>query len=482
MKNGNELLHNREEWLKKYKKQFILLSAIYLMASLAIIRANFSYVDDIGRAHAGYHGWLDWSRWSTEALATFVHAGWYLTDISPLPQIMACIIMAIGGAILLELFRNGEKVGLWNVTAASLTGLAPYFLGIISYKFDSPYMALSFLVSVIPFLFRTRSKKIYVISSLACLLIMCTTYQASSGVYPMIVLFLVVQDIVSGEKLKKELEFIGISAACFFASLGIFWLLLMRENGVTVPVASDFISIVVSRYIAYYKMIYSDYTKTWLILLMLIIVIYLYVIYRTAVVRKAFAVLMGMLSVLLGSGLCFGAYLFISEEAFDARAMYGFQVFITLMAIYISFHGRYWLSKLPYVALAWSFLIFSLTYGNALVQQQDYRDYRIVLLAGDLNSLDIMKTDEIKKIRVDGDIGLSPVVANMSEAYPLLGRTVFTGFSEGFWGVYYFCHYLDMPNVEVVTDESECRDLPVIKDTMYHRISGDASHILIELK
>ena len=469
-------------WCYKYKKQFWVLLAIYLIAFLAIIRANFSYVDDVGRTYAGYHGWLDWSRWSTEALATLVHAGWHLTDISPLPQILACVIMAAGGIILLDLFKDGQKAGFWHVVAVSLTGLAPYFLGIISYKFDSPYMALSFLVSIVPFLFRKNSKKIYIISSVICLLIMCTTYQASSGVYPMIVLFLAMQDIGLGEKGKRSLEFIGTSALCYLVSLGIFWVFLMRENGVSVPVTSGFISSIISKYIAYYKMLYCDFTKIWLILLTLIVVIFIYIICKTAVIRKVFALFLGIFTVFVGSFLCFGAYLFISEEAFDTRAMYGFNVFLALMAVYISFHGKRWISKLAYTALAWSFLIFSLTYGNALVQQQNYMNYRVALLASDLNDLEIMKTNEIKKIRIEGDIGLAPVIVNMTEAYPLLNRSIFTGFSEGFWGVYYFYHYLNIPNIEVVIDENECKDLPLIKDTMYHKINGDSYNILIELK
>ena len=96
MRNRYELFRKCKVGIGKYKGQFTVLLTIYLVASWAIIRANFSYVDDIGRTYAGYHGWLDWSRWSTEALATLVHAGWHLTDISPLPQIMACVIMASG--------------------------------------------------------------------------------------------------------------------------------------------------------------------------------------------------------------------------------------------------------------------------------------------------------------------------------------------------------------------------------------------------
>lgn len=482
MKMTGGLFHRFTEWYQKHKKQFLVLLLIYLLAFSAIIRANYSYVDDIGRTFAGYHGWLDWSRWTTEILATFIHAGWHLTDISPLPQILACLIMAMGGIILLDIFREEKEIGFLNIVAAALTGLSPYFLGIISYKFDSPYMALSFLVSVIPFLFRKNSKKIYIVVSVVCLLIMCTTYQASSGIYPLVVLFLVMQDICSGEKIKKCIDFIAISALCYLASLGIFWLFLMRENGVSIVGGVSLIPYAISRYITYYEIIFQDLTKIWFMLIMIIVLLFMYAVCRMAVIHKVFALLMGIITVGIGSLLCFGAYLFISEDAYYTRAMYGINVFLTLMAVWISFYLSHWIPKMIYVALAWSFLTFSLTYGNALSQQQAYLDYRINLLASDLNELEIMKTNELKKIQIVGNIGIAPVIASMTDAYPLLERTIFTGLSEGYWGGYYFYHYLNIPNIEVTTEESQYNNLPIIKDTMYHTIRGNNSNILIELQ
>ena len=99
----------------EYKNQFLTLFFFYLIAFSAIMRANYTYADDIGRTFEGYHGWLDWSRWTTELLATFVHANWELTDISPLPQILACGIMAVGGIVLLYIFKDDKKITLWNV-------------------------------------------------------------------------------------------------------------------------------------------------------------------------------------------------------------------------------------------------------------------------------------------------------------------------------------------------------------------------------
>lgn len=218
---------------------------------------------------------------------------------------------------------------------------------------------------------------------------------------------------------------------------------------------------------------------------------FLYSVYRSARINRILAVCIGIGTVFAGSVLCFGVNLFISRESYDARTMYGFNFLITMLAVFISFQAGYWILKMIYTMLAWSFVVFALTFGNALAQQQAYRDYRIELLAGDLNDLEIMNTDETKYIQVTGDIGYSPVIRNMAEAYPILNREAYigsgdglicTGLGEGIWGEYYFRHYLNMPNIESSSKDDDYRDLPVIKDTMYHTIRGDGHHILIELK
>ena len=195
--------------------------------------------------------------------------------------------------------------------------------------------------------------------------------------------------------------------------------------------------------------------------------------------------------VFLGSILCFGVNLFISREAYDVRSMYGFNVFLALLAVFLSFHAGNWMPKVVYAALVWSFFVFSLTYGNALATQQDYMQYRTELLADDLNDLDIMNTEEIKEVLIVGDIGYSPVIERMAEDYPILDRASFTdsgdgligtGLGEGFWGGYYFYNYLKIPNIRSGSESDIDQELPVIKETMYHTIRGGGSLVVIELK
>lgn len=479
-----------QECFPEYKKPFLSLFLFYLLAFSSIFRADFTYWDDIGRTYAGYHGWLDWSRYGTEALATLLHGGWHLTDISPLPQILACGVMAAAGILLLLVFGEGKKIGFWQLIAVSLTTLAPYFLGMISYKFDSPYMALSFLASVVPFLFREKPWKVYGGVSVFCLLVMCTTYQASSGIYPMIALFLAAQSAAAGKRLRECLRFLGLSAAWDLTALIVFWLFLMRDNGVSVFSASELIPLSIKRYVGYYRAIFHDFNQLWLLLCILLLLLFLCAVCVGAKINRLAAAGLGLLMILGGSVLCFGANLFISREAFHARSMYGFNVFLALLAVFIAFHLKPWAPKAIYGALVWCFFVFALTYGNALARQQEYRDLRLQLLLADLQDLEAMRTEEEKEVRILGNIGYSPVIARMAEDYPIFSREasglgddlICSGLGEDIWGSYYFYHYLNLPHVTGPSGEEGWEGLPVLRDGMYHRILGSGSKIAIELK
>lgn len=159
-----------------------------MIALSALLRANFGYVDDLARIAKGYRGWDDFGRYLNNVLSPFLHGDYYLTDVSPLPQLLAAFIMALAGSCILVVFSDGKGHSIWEIATILPMGLSPYFMECFSYKFDSPYMALSVLASVCPFLL--MKTKMYSILSVLSVMAMCMTYQAASGIYPMMVLFI----------------------------------------------------------------------------------------------------------------------------------------------------------------------------------------------------------------------------------------------------------------------------------------------------
>ena len=67
-------------------KPILILTLIFLICFSSIIRADFDYIDDMGRKVSGYRGWSNFSRFLSSFFSIFIHSGKYLTDISPLTQ------------------------------------------------------------------------------------------------------------------------------------------------------------------------------------------------------------------------------------------------------------------------------------------------------------------------------------------------------------------------------------------------------------
>ena len=146
---------------KKYRTPLLVLSLLLLLSISSILRADFKYVDDIGRTVNGYRGWSNFSRYLSSFFSIFLHGDTYLTDISPLPQVLAIFVMGISSILLLHLFSNGKKITFWNILAVIPLTINPYFLECLSYKYDAPYMAISVLSSIVPFLFYKKNKVLF---------------------------------------------------------------------------------------------------------------------------------------------------------------------------------------------------------------------------------------------------------------------------------------------------------------------------------
>jgi len=200
-------------------KPFICIFIIFAIAISGILRADFNYVDDLGRIAEGYKKWDNFSRYVSCFLSSFIHTSEYLTDISPLPQLLAVCIMAISAVIMLFVYKGEKKFSFWDILAIIPLGLSPYFLECLSYKYDAPYMAISIFTSIFPLLFRKRNKILYSFIIIINTLIMCMTYQASSGIFLMFILLIFLKDWNNNEDSKENFKFLLISSTSFFARI-----------------------------------------------------------------------------------------------------------------------------------------------------------------------------------------------------------------------------------------------------------------------
>lgn len=481
------------------KKPFLWLFLLYILALLALLRADYSYVDDLGRAAWGYRGWLGWSRYSTTALSILVHPTLHVTDLSPLTQILAVGIMSIAGLLVIHTFTGRKEIRWPFLLAALPMGISPWFLECFSYKFDAPYIAVSVLASVVPFLWWQKDRKKFLLSSFVCLLVMTTTYQAASGIFVVETLFLAFLAWMRGEKGREIFSWVCLAAAVYVFALLLFKFGIQKPSeedyvSITMPPLSGLPAVFLHNAQAYLQVAIGDLNFITQIFSGVAIVFFLLNL-RRGTKRNYILTLLAAAAVLFVTlVLSYGAYLVLEKPLFYPRAFFGMGVWFSFVLIsLVDLAGRgnpvKWLALL----LAWQLIAGATAYGNALAEQKRYTDFRVQLLVQDLNYLHLT-SDENIHYYLQGDIGHAPVVRNVENEYPAVKRLVFSTLGDkNIWCCFYFYFYHDLGiHAAYAADENAGVDnpnsyydsvtLPVILDNSYHRIERDGNDVVIRLK
>ncbi|MBQ9764476.1 MAG: glucosyltransferase domain-containing protein [Phascolarctobacterium sp.] len=486
-------LREKIDWNFIFKLTAIF-SVIFLIAISAILRANFNYIDDLGRTLQGYRGWENFSRYISTYLSVVVHAGRRLTDISPLPQFIAIICMAFSSAIVVDVFCERKKLSIWYVASLIPMTLLPYFLECLSYKFDAPYMALSVLGSIVPFLFYKFGYKVYMVVSIFGLLVMCMTYQVSSGIYPMITIFLCAKYWNQDKSIKEIKDFLAQSILSYVVGLLLFKVVFMKtvntyvSNDITKT--NSIFQTISENLLRYFSIIKNDATNSWTIFVALIAVAFVVSFIVSSMRSKMMASILAISVVILGASISYGAYLVLPKPLFAPRGMYGIGVFIALLGINsVGLWNKNILAKAGNLFLAWSLIVFSFTYGNALAEQKRYTDFRTQLVLSDISKLNYPISSKKYEMMLYGNAGKSPVVKNMERKYRVLSRLVpSTLGSNWWWNEYYLYNYFSLPNVKQIFGDKkkfkkfENAEIPVVVDTWYHTIKRNEKYILVKFK
>ncbi len=473
-----------------YSKEFLIMALLFLIEVSAIIRANMYFCDDLGRNIAGYTGNDYDSRYIADWISIIVGGNTYNTDVSPLTQILACIVLGITVVVVAYVFTGGGNFTLMHYVCGTIV-MSPFFLTNMSYKYDSVFMAISILVSVLPFIWKEK-KAVFLISSIVCLLAMCMTYQASSGIYPMMAIMLAFLEWNKGEKkFKESVLFVLYAAATYLITLAFYGFFLMKPleaNYVDITLLSmdNFITGIFANYKKFYKFTNYAFMTSWKIMILLLLLIFgvLFVI-KSARNKVLSAGMFFAMMVMLGV-VAFGVYPAFSVPLIEPRSNYGFSFFLMICGFGIlSFKSRIvWGGKAVILALSWGLFAFSFTYGNALAQEMKYADFRIQEVVDDLADLDIMLTDDEKNMVIEGEIGYSPAVANYPLDYKFIQAMVPRYFmqADDYWGDVYFFYYFKLPNVNNADTEYDESEFTVAHENIYHKILTRGNDIIVKLK
>lgn len=474
---------------RKLLKAVLIMSGIYILGITAIIRANAYYIDDMGRACYGYKQFDFFSRYVAYFLCSILHADSYLTDISPLPQLLAAVILGLSAVTVLHVVTGRNQFSVMEYIATIPLGLSPYFLECLSYKFDAPYMAISVLASVAPVLFYRHGNFRYCLSVFLGMLVVCMTYQAASGIFPMFVVLVAFLRWLEDTDWKEVLRFVLLSVAGYVAGMLCYALFIMKPTNSyvsnTVASAADLIPSTIAHLKEYYYVVVHDFKVEWLAMIALLGVGFLFVSVRDSKHNKVLSFFVSGMAMVAFLALAFGVYPALSNPLYDPRAMYGFGALICFIAMPIVTRKKAKLFKLVCAMLCWCFFVFGFTYGNALHAQKVYTDYRIAAVIDDLDELDMLDEENPKVYQIDGNIGYAPEIRHMPQDYKMLNRLVPITFgdSSSYWGGYSFSNYYGIKNLiwDYELDLGDL-DLPLMKDSIYHSIYGNEEYVRIVIK
>ncbi|WP_407425215.1 glucosyltransferase domain-containing protein [Treponema sp.] len=456
-----------------------------LFAYSNVILANYFYADDVFRNYGGNRSWIGFSRYISEFGSILIHNSLKLNDIAPLTQIIAIVISS--ATVLILSVSLTETVSVKNILVLSVIFISPFYAENISYRFDSPYMALSLFFSAVPFLFRKDTKS-FVFTSIICLILTCISYQAALPLYILAAIFIFLNDFINSKELKDNLFFAAKSVISFVAALVIFKFLFMNKmsNG-----ADDYfstrimISALLPNVIQYVKTTFSlnggFLTKIFFILS---IIAAIFNAVKISKQNKIITFFVSAVLIVVSYVLSFGPYLVFERPAFTSRAFMGFNVFVSFIllgSIQSSINVKPVLnltSRIIAFLYVYSCVVFMFTYGNCLKNQKEYENFRLSMILHDLSEFTI---DESKpNVSFEGGMDLCQKSHIAMKNYPLLKQIVprMPG-SSSTWNK----ELLSACNFEC-TDEYTQKDesFELIKKCSYHEIYQNGNNFIVVLK
>lgn len=475
--------------VKKYRKSIMLLTLIFCLSLIAIIRADFDYIDDMYRIQHGNQLTGGFSRFIASFLSTFLHANLWLTDISPIPQLLAACVMAVVCVVLYGVMTDEGEMNVWGILSLIPLGVFPLFLQCYSYKYDAPYMALSVLFSVVPLIYRGRGRIRFAMAVAVGTVLMCTTYQASSGILPMLTVAVLLKQWSQKESARTSVAFVLTAAAGYIVGMLLFRFFLMDATNDSYVNTRISLAAIVPNLTNMFTLITKWFTPVWLLLMGIIVLGYLYVTVRVSKCNHLLTLVVSVCAVATMLILALGVYIVFENPLLYPRAMYGMGIFLVICCVGVSKSDGQWVPKAAVFLLGCSFFVFSFTYGNVLKSQKEYTQLRMEQVLSDLKELDLGAQDQKEEkilLRVVGTVGNPKQLEGTFREYPLLEMLTPVQLSDStwYWGNYQLLHYSGLDDRIETANGADFKplNLPLVVDHAYHTIWADETHILIELK
>lgn len=421
-----------KQWLMKNRWKLLVLFLIYQISIIVIGLANYPYIDDINRQIRGMTDFAwSYSRWGSEIASWLVQGSKHLTDLGLTTHILTAFIMTIASVIVV--FSINRKLDWFPTIGSALLGLNPWFLQCISFRFDSPYMALSVLVSVIPFLWWKKLKSFFIVSVIGIFL-MCNFYQPTSGIYIIMVLALIFRDLMNAEKFILVLKKGFISAFAVITGMLLFFLetllnpeLANRGGAVAIADISEVPKTILNNIDIYLNTILNQSADIWLFVGTLLIIVFCLSSFIKSYINPGLRIVYMVLYLFLTAILSYGVLLVFTEplSTYNPRYAFGLGAFTSILVIFASQPLKIkWqdaLAKCISGFFLYYLLSFPFTYASMLNYQIESFERQSTILSTDLDDL---VTSERRTVYLNRLFTDSPVYQNTVINFPILANLI----------------------------------------------------------
>lgn len=418
---------------KRDKVKIITLFIIIEFYNLVLGLLNYTYIDDSFRQITGNTDFaISYSRWGSEITAWLIQGSRHLTDMGLTTHLLSGFILTLTSLILLYSLTGHLK---WFSTLVSLfIGLNPWFLQNLSFRYDTVFMSLSLLFSVLPFLFWRKNKWFYSIS-LISIFIMCNYYQSSSSIYILTLLMFDLKDLLRGANLKNIFIKSLISALVYGLAMLLYkqestYAVYLIQQPQVVEMASfdQLFSVFLNNLTEYYRLIMQQSANVWLVCFSLVFILFVFVAILTSSINKMMSFLYIIVYIVLSLILAYGVLLVFNTfwAGQNPRYAFGFAYLIALLLIYITdqkltfslMNGTRYviISMFLFYLLSFPFVYFS-TLDH---QRQSFNNQTAVWL----NNIKPYIKEDRRIIYTDYLFKNSPILLNSQRNYPILSDLV----------------------------------------------------------
>ena len=424
------MLDDLINFIKQNYRKILIILVIHLLLNISIGIVNYPYIDDTSRASTGITGYADsYYRYGSEVLSWGLQGSRHLTDNGLTNHIVTSLILTLTSVLIIYVLKKrNSNVGIGEILASTIVGINPWVLELLSFRFDTPFMTLSILLSIIPFYYFEKSIKLFGITSLVSIFIMCNTYQGSSGIYLALLIILWYLNYVE-DKTKNLLLTVSVGVGSYIVGI-LFFLLEMKlfpspnptfGNTTIAPLAIIIKTAIKNAYL-YGLTIFNQSASVWKFLIALVfLLIIIKIIFSKISLFKKFLGLILIPTVIVSS---YGLYLFLLSSLMLQRPRYafGFGIVICFLMVSLTRYNNHskirTLTNLVTILTIFYFMNFGLGYASVLANQKSQFQSDSTLLQMEIS--DLVSKGKGQKIHLNYMANNSIIFENSTRNYPLL--------------------------------------------------------------